>query len=156
MSDNRWIIWQNACEATLRSIIEMLRKHFRSKAGIPHTETLELLEDFYFPLMPECTVDIAQDSVVITAGKNSKVTHKAVMDAVNNAVISAKISINEPPSIRQMKTSGISFKDQMEERDRRIQQAINEIGVPNKDYPVKIANAYDILMGNAICKGEPK
>ena len=145
MSDNRWIIWQNACEATHHGILEALRKHFRSKAVIPHTETLELIEELYLPLMPEHTVDIAED-IKIVINKHADIIAKQTMEAVNNAVLTADVVIQEaePP---KFKTSSVSFKDKMEEKERRIQQAINEIGVPNKDYPANIANAYEILNG---------
>ena len=124
MSDNRWIIWQNACDATIHKVLKELRIHLRSKAVIPHTDTLDLLEEFDRPEMPESTIDIDSEM---------------------------------PPTLEQLPATKIvkDFRLINEEKDRRIQQAINEIGVPNKDYPTNIANAYDILMGNGICKGEP-
>ena len=58
--------------------------------------------------------------------------------------------------ITQEKKGSELYKSLYEKIDRQRQQAINEIGVPSSDYPANIANAYDILMGNGICKGQPQ
>jgi len=106
VSDNRWIIWQNACEATHHKILEELRSHFKSKPVIPHTETLELIEDFYLPLMPESTIDIVED-VKIAINKHADMIAKQTPEAVNNAVLTANVVIEESET-STFKTSSIS------------------------------------------------
>ena len=128
MSDNRWIVWQNACEKMHSHFLTELRRLLASKAVATHAEILETMEGIYHPLMPKETIDIDAE---------------------------------DPPTAQQLPTTRKNrqhthFRLLNEEKDRRIQQAINEIGVPSKDYPANIANAYDILMGNGIFKGEPK
>ena len=146
MSDNRWIIWQNACEATHHKILEELRVHFRSKAVIPHTETLELLEDFYLPLMPKETIDIdAEDP--------------PTPQQMPSVRISKPHPVDPPVCGERDMTIEEEAKHSMElykKIDRQRLAAISEICATDEseDWPVNIANAYDILMGNAICKRE--
>lgn len=94
MSDNRWIIWQNACEKMHSHFLTELRRLLTNKAVTTHAEILEAMEDIYHPEMPEHTVDIAED-VKIEVNRYAGIIANQTADAVNNAVLSARIEIKK-------------------------------------------------------------